>query len=272
MGGVDHRQLGGIRGGETASCHRHRPPGSSVTQDRPASLVVGQGSEGGLLSFPQGIGRFCWEGCPWISDMKWPDLTLDSLASQERSPIVSHADLSRGKTTWKSRGAGVFFCPSFPFQNPPCCRAWTLLLAASLGFPACLFSLVACHCLQHRRPDPLLFLDLVGVGCSCLRAFAHAVTSACHALPLHMGAPESSLRTKLKISTVTEPFSDLPIQRSPRPRSPWKGLADVLFTKVRAFPFVCCCPLLCLAHPQHRDVCPPGERTASPGSQGPEAK
>lgn len=152
----------GVCRGKESQLPQAPPPGLSVTQDRPAALAGGQGSEGGLLSFPQGIGGFCRGGRPWISDMKWPDLTLDSLAPQERSPIVSHTDLSRGKAAWKSRGAGVF-CPSFPFQNPPCYRARILLLAASLGSPACLFSLVARHCLQPRHPGPLLFLDLAGV-------------------------------------------------------------------------------------------------------------
>lgn len=77
MGSEEHRQLGGIGGGE-------RPAVTGTTPwARPASLVVGQGSEGGLLSFPQGIGGFCQGGRPWISDMKWPDLTPDSLTPPE---------------------------------------------------------------------------------------------------------------------------------------------------------------------------------------------
>lgn len=75
---------------------------------------------------------------------------------------MSHTDLSRGKAAWKSRGAGVF-CSSFPFQSPPCYRARTLLLAASLGSPACLFSLWPATACSLGVPAPFSSLTWLGL-------------------------------------------------------------------------------------------------------------
>lgn len=51
MGGMWLARQLGVCKGKRASCHRPRP-WLVMTQDRPAALAGGQGSEGGLLSFP----------------------------------------------------------------------------------------------------------------------------------------------------------------------------------------------------------------------------
>lgn len=65
-------------------------------------------------------------------------------------------------------------------------------------------------------------------------------------LPSLHGAPESSVRTKLKISTVTEPFSDLPIQRSPSPPGP-SGRVLLMSCLPRSGPTPLCAAVPCSA-------------------------
>lgn len=114
MGSEEH-SLGGLEGERWPAVTGTAPPGSSVTQGRPASLAVGQGSKGGLLSFPQGIGGFCQGGRPWISDMKWPDLTPDSLTPPEEE---SYSEPCRfvtwGDSLEKQRSGGLLPLLSFP--------------------------------------------------------------------------------------------------------------------------------------------------------------
>lgn len=99
--------------------------------------------------------------------------------------MVSHTDLSRETGLEKQRSWGLLPLLSFPepsllqglgpFSWLPACKVPLLLqpcgpaTACSLGIPA-----------------PFSSLTLAG-SCSCLRAFAHAVTSACHALPSSHG-------------------------------------------------------------------------------------
>lgn len=181
-GGMEDRGSLGVCRGKESQLPQAPPRLLSVT-DRPAALAGGQGSEGGLLSFPLGIGGFCQGGRSWISDMKWPDLTLIKPGSSGEESHSELHRLSRGRQLEKQRGAGVF-CPPFlcnllvtgpgPFSRLP---AWGPPPAPSALWPATACSL--------GIPAPSSSLTWLGLFVPS--ASAHAATSACHALPSSHG-------------------------------------------------------------------------------------